>query len=89
MTAQEWRCYLGSQEPHASSNRQPLTSFAVSEQVVCSIPYHFHLLMHLCPVLLLWPFKPLKTNWYALVAHISCPSSIYSPRCTGLRLETL
>lgn len=65
LTAHEWRSYLSCNKPHSSSNRQPLTSFAAFEQAVLHVPCHLHLLMHLCPLLFLWPFKPPKTNWCA------------------------
>ena len=38
---------------HMSSDRQPLASFALSEQVVLPFPCHFDSLVPLCPLLLL------------------------------------
>ena len=40
-------------KPRFSSDRQPLTSFALSEQVVIPVPCHFDSLVPLCPLLLL------------------------------------
>lgn len=40
-------------KPRISSDRQPLTSFALSEQVVIPFPCHFDSLVPLCPLLLL------------------------------------
>lgn len=58
LMAHEWWSYLGYQEPHSPSDRQLPTSFAVCEQAILPVPWHFHSLRHPCPLLLLWPFKP-------------------------------